>query len=69
MYRLMKSQKITLDHMICGSMFSSRQIQVSQFRDFKKALAACTAANSTVESFYYILNDLDKEYYKDAWID
>jgi hypothetical protein len=65
----MKSEKITLDHMICGSMFSSRQIQISQFSDFKTALDACNAANSRVGSFYYLINELGKEYYENAWID
>ena len=69
MYCLMKSEKITLDHMICGSMFSRHQIQIGQFRDFNKSLAACEAANNANGSFYYLLNESGKEYYEDDWID
>ena len=50
-------------------MFSYRYIQIGQFRDFKEALAACNAANSTNGHLYYLINDIGKEYYTDVWID
>lgn len=50
-------------------MSSCRQVQISQFRDFKKALAACITANNQDGPLYYLLNDIGKEYYEDAWID
>jgi hypothetical protein len=69
MYRLMKSKKFTLDHVISGSKLSYRQIQVTQFLQFSAALTACEAANDNVGDHHYILNASGKEYYGGAWID
>jgi hypothetical protein len=69
MYRLMMSKKSTLAHMVIGSMPSYRQIQVNHFQQFSAALTACETANDEGESFHYVLNESDKEYYKGAWID
>jgi hypothetical protein len=69
MYRLMKSEKLTLDHRASGSKLSYRQIQVTRFRQFSAALTACEAANDKVGSRHYVLNASGKEYYGGAWID
>jgi hypothetical protein len=69
MYRLMKSEKFTLDHVVSGSMSSYRQIQVSQFQQFSAALTACGAANDKVRSRHYVLNESGKEYHGCTWID
>jgi hypothetical protein len=45
MYRMIKSKKFTLNHMVSGSMLSYRQIQQNQFRQFSAALTNCEVAN------------------------
>jgi hypothetical protein len=69
MYRLMKSEKFTLDHLDSGSRSLYRQIQVSQFQRFSAALTACGAANDNIGSRHYVLNESGKEYFKCTWID
>jgi len=69
MYRLMKSEKFTLGHVVSGSKLSYRQIQVTQFQQFSAALTACGAANDKTGARHYVLNASGKEYYGGAWID
>jgi len=69
MYRLMKSEKTTLNHDISGSMSSYRQIEVDHFQQFCTALEACNAANKTGIYQYYVLNDSGQEYFNETWID
>ncbi|MFC1603366.1 hypothetical protein ACFL3U_07340 [Pseudomonadota bacterium] len=69
MYRLMKSEKFTLDHVVSGSNLLYRQTQVTQFLRFSAALTACEAANDKVGSRHYVLNASGKEYYGGIWID
>jgi hypothetical protein len=40
MYRLMKSEKFTLDHLTSGPVSFYRQTQVKHFRQFRSALGA-----------------------------
>ncbi len=68
MYRLMKSEKFVLDHPLSGPMSLYRQLEVDQFRQFRAALTACEAANGTVGSRYYVLNESGEEYYDGSWI-
>ncbi len=69
MYRLMKSEKFTLNYLLSGSSSLYRQIPVNQFLQFSKAVDACNVANRSGESRFYILNDYGKELYEDSWID
>lgn len=69
MYRLMKSEKITLDHIISGVMSMYRQTEVDHFQKFPPALEACQLANNEGKSHYYVLNESGQEYYSDTWID
>ena len=68
MYRLMKSEKFTLDHVVSGSMSSSRHIQVDQFQEFSTALTACEVANDKAGFRHYVLNESGEEYYEGTWI-
>jgi hypothetical protein len=52
----MKSEKLTLDHLISGLTSSYRQTQVDHFRQFRAALRACELANNNGGSRYYLLN-------------
>lgn len=69
MYRLMKSEKLILNHILSGSLSLYRQIQIKQFPQLSKAVDACKNANRSGESRFYILNDSGKELYGDSWID
>lgn len=69
MYRLMKSEKFTLQHVISGSMSSYRQTEVEHFQQLDAALGACEVANNEDRSHFYVLNDSGQEYYSDTWID
>ncbi len=69
MYRLMKSEKFTLDHPISGLMSSYRQTEVVHFEQFVAAHVACEIANYKGNSRYYVLNGSGQEYYEGAWID
>ncbi len=69
MYRLMKSEKFTLHHMVSGSLSLYRHFQINEFHQFSKAVDACNVANRNVECRFYILNDAGKEFYEDSWID
>jgi hypothetical protein len=69
MYRLMKSEKVTLDHVISGLMSSYRQTEVSHFPQFYAAYEACEEANHKGRSRHYIHNDSGQEYYDGTWID
>lgn len=69
MYRLMKSEKHLLEHMVSGTMVSYLHIQLRQFPKLGAALAACQAANDTTDTWHYVLDATGKEYYQGTWID
>lgn len=69
MYRLMKSEKFTLDHLTSGLVSFYRQTQVTHFQQFSPALCACELANNSGRSRYYLLNETGQEYYRGTWID
>lgn len=69
MYRLMKSEKYTVDDRISGPMSSYRQREVGQFQQFHKALEACILANNKGRSRYYVLDETGQEYYDGSWIE
>ena len=69
MYRLMKSEKFTLDHVVSGCLSSYRQTEVNHFQKFRRACEACERANNQGGPHYYVLNDFGQEYYDGSWID
>lgn len=70
MYRLMKSDKFTFDHVTSGRISTYRQSEIGHFLRFRLAHEACEAANlNGRSSHYYVLNELGQEYYDGAWID
>ena len=69
MYRLMKSAKLTLDHMVEGLLSSYRQSLVAQFRQPRTTLVACKLANGTGTNRHYVLNDSVQEYFDGVWVD
>ena len=69
MYRLMKSEKFTFEHVIYGSMSSYRQTEVDHFLKFLTAVEACEVANNEGRLQFYVLNESGQEYYGDTWID
>jgi len=69
MYRLMKSEKFTLDHLTAGLGSFYRQTQVKHFPQFRPALGACEVANNSGRSRYYLLNELGQEYFGGTWVD
>ena len=69
MYRLMKSDRFTLDHATSGRMSLYRQTEIDQFEQFPAAAAACTAANRKGGIRHYLVNASGREYYGGIWID
>lgn len=70
MYRLMKSEKFTLDHLISGPLASYRQSEVTYYRQVNDALKACEMANNkTGSTRHYVLDDMGQEYFDGIWID
>lgn len=69
MYRLMKSEKFTLDHMASRSMGAYRQTLINQFQQFSDAETACDVANIKAGAHHYILNKSGQEYYAGLWIE
>jgi hypothetical protein len=69
MYRLMKSEKFTLDHLTSGLISFYRQTQVKHCQQFRPALCACEVANNSGRSRYYLLNELGQVYFSGTWID
>ena len=69
MYRLMKSEKFTLEHLTSGLTSFYRQTQIDHFQQFRSALGACEVANNHGRSRYYVLNESGQEYYSGTWID
>ena len=69
MYRLMRSEKLTLDHLVSGLLSSYRQTEIGHFQQFRAAHDACEIANNKGKSRYYVLNELGQEYYDGTWID
>jgi hypothetical protein len=48
MYRLMRSEKFTLNHLTAGLISFYRQTQVKHFRQFRAALGACERLPTTM---------------------
>lgn len=70
MYRLMKSDKYTLEHRVSGPMSSYRQSEVTLFPHVLEALAACEVANNEGRlRRHYVLNELGQEHYDGTWLD
>ena len=69
MYRLMKSEKYTFDHVTAGLMSTYRQTEIDHFMQFRTANEACELANNNTGSHYYVLNESGQEYYGGNWID
>jgi len=69
MYRLMKSEKFTLEHLTSGLTPFSRQTPVEHFQQLRSALDACKVANNDGRSRHYLLNASGQEYYGGTWID
>jgi hypothetical protein len=69
MYRLMKSAKFTLDHMVEGPVSSYRQSLVALFRQPRAALVACKLANGKGANRHYVLNASGQEYFDGVWVD
>jgi len=69
MYRLMKSEKFTVDHLTSGLISFYRQTCIECFQQLRVALGACEVANDNGSSRYYLLNESGQEYYGDTWID
>lgn len=68
MYRLMKSQRFTLERAIAGSVSLYRQVEVGHFERFKTVLGACKAANKSGEPRHYLLNACGQELYRGHWV-
>lgn len=69
MYRLMKPERLVLDHVVSGILSSYRQTEVDHFERFPAALQACQLANKSGDSRHYILNESSQGYHQGAWID
>jgi hypothetical protein len=69
MFRLMKSERMVLDHAVYGPLISYRQKEIQRFGEFSTAFAACEIANDQVGMRHYILDGYGKEYYAGTWID
>jgi hypothetical protein len=69
MYRLMKSERYTLNHLVSGQVSSYRQSEVAHYQHAYEALKACEVANNRESARHYVLNDTGKEYYGGTWID
>ena len=69
MYSLMKSEKLTLDHVNSGPIPSYRQIEVGRFEQFDAAQQACDVANDEGKFRHYVVNESGQEYYEGIWID
>jgi hypothetical protein len=69
MYRLMKSEQFTLDHLTSGLVSFYRQTQVKCFGRLRAALGACEVTDNGGGSRYYLLNESGQEYYRGIWID
>jgi hypothetical protein len=69
MYRLMRSEKFTVEHPTLGLMSSSRPRQIGQYRQIRAALLACETANAIGSMRCYVLNDQGQENYQGTWID
>ena len=63
MYRLMKSETFTLDHLTSRLVSSYRRTQVEHFQQLRSALGACEVANNNGRSRYQLLNESGQEYY------
>ena len=68
MYKLMKSERLVLQHGIRGPMVSYRHEEIQRFQGFHAAFIACEIANEGAEIQHYILNGIGQEYYVGTWI-
>jgi hypothetical protein len=70
MYRLMKSERYSLNHLVSGPMSSYRHFEVRHYRQASEALNACEVANNKIDGArHYVLNDTGQEYFDGIWID
>ena len=69
MYRLMQSEKFTLEHSTLGPISTYRQRLIEQYGEVRIALEACQKANAEGRHRYYVLNDAGQENYRGTWID
>ncbi len=70
MYRLMKSERFTLEYLAAWPMSSYRQSDVHHYARASEALNACDMANNKTEGArYYVLNDVGQEYFGSTWIE
>jgi len=69
MFRLMKSEKFTIDHLAWGLTSSYRHSEIHHFRKFCAAHQACEVANDKGRARYFVLNKSGQEYYEGIWID
>ena len=65
MYRLMRSDRFILDHLLAGLMSSYRQTEISHFERFSDAHEACEVANDKGRHRHYVVNESGQEYYDD----
>lgn len=68
MYTLIRSERMVLEHMVCGPMVSYRQEEIERFREFSTATAACELANAHTDVRHCVLNGAGQEYYAGSWI-
>lgn len=68
MYRLMQSQKFTLEHRTLGRISTYRQRLIGQYGEVRIALEACNKANAEGRHRFYVLNETGQENYRGTWI-
>jgi len=68
MYKLMKSERFVLEHIVGGSMVAYRHQEIRRFQKFLTAFVACEMANERTAVQHYILNGNGQEYYAGTWI-
>lgn len=68
MYRLMKSDRVVLDHLRYGPMVSYRHREIDRFHALPAAVLACDFANRQVHMSCCILDDGGQEYFAGNWM-
>jgi hypothetical protein len=68
MYTLMKSERAKLGRPAPGSSCAYDQIEAAQYADFVKVITARDAANLTLPSRHYVMDDSGREYCEGTWI-
>ena len=69
MYRVMESEKFTLEHPGLGHISTYRQRLIGQYGEVRIALEACHKANADGRHRFYVLNEAGQENYRGTWID